>query len=95
MSLFPLPQDDHKLSLDELGRKYQVDLSKVSGAMRGERQAASGGRASPPMLFAGEGNSPEMRDLPNAMGLVGGTVRNRLWTPASLSFPEYLGARIP
>jgi hypothetical protein len=26
-----LPQDDHKLSLDELGRKYQVDLSKVSG----------------------------------------------------------------
>ena len=23
------PQDDHKLSLDELGRKYQVDLSRV------------------------------------------------------------------
>lgn len=34
VSPFPLPQDDHKLSLDELGRKYQVDLSKVSGAMR-------------------------------------------------------------
>lgn len=30
-----LLQDDHKLSLDELGRKYQVDLSKVSeGASR-------------------------------------------------------------
>ncbi|XP_016159467.1 PREDICTED: sodium/potassium-transporting ATPase subunit alpha-2-like [Ficedula albicollis] len=24
-----VPQDDHKLSLDELGRKYQVDLSRV------------------------------------------------------------------
>lgn len=29
-NLLSLPQDDHKLSLDELGRKYQVDLSKVS-----------------------------------------------------------------
>lgn len=46
ISPFPLLQDDHKLSLDELGRKYQVDLSKVSGAMRRKRQAVSGGRAS-------------------------------------------------
>ena len=36
--------DDHKLSLDELGRKYQVDLSKVSeGASReGTRQLQAG-----------------------------------------------------
>lgn len=34
-NLLSLLQDDHKLSLDELGRKYQVDLSKVSeGASR-------------------------------------------------------------
>ena len=35
-NLLSLPQDDHKLSLDELGRKYQVDLSKVSEGVSGE-----------------------------------------------------------
>lgn len=93
VTLASLPQDDHKLSLDELGRKYQVDLSKVSRPKRWEKRIKWENLET--LMHCSynysEETGPEIRELPMVTWVVGGRVKTRIWSPAS--YPVFPGSQ--